>query len=80
MRDAIVFGYDSCVDYMNKHKWELNSSAIIEWTLENMDWQTIQKLIEYCGWTQNQVYDAIIEWVERAYKDMVFCINAWFIA
>ena len=80
MRDAIMFGYDSCIDYMNKHKGELNSSVIIEWTLWEMDWNIIQRLIEYCGWTQNQVYDAIIEWVERAYKDMAFCINAGFIA
>lgn len=80
MRDAIVFWYESCIDYMNQHKWELNSSVIIEGTLGSMDWNQIQKLIEYCWGTQNQVYDAIIEWVERAYQDMVFCIKAKFVA
>ena len=73
MRDAIVYGYSIAEDYIHANH-EFNICRIFD----EIDYQIVNKLIDYCGSNKENVLLAIEDWIKRAEADYKYEIEDWF--
>lgn len=64
MREAIVYGYSLAEDYIHANH-EFNIFRIYD----EIDYQIVDKLIDYCGSNKEDVLLAIEDWIKRAEAD-----------